>query len=524
MEAAPLEGDATLDVLWNSRTVWATVPANVQIAFRREHGVWRATALDCEYQGRVTDTIVEPIVPFTTLESLRLSAWVPELGPVHQLSAQAIRSLASLRKLRSLALPWTWMRPDIVPVCELTKLESLDVSDERSPENPLAGLGDLKALNNLRKLRLRLGRLNDDSMETIKQLATLEELDVGANDGITDAGTAKLEALRNLQSLAIDELGPKGIAAMREMPHLEHLDIFDYTPVAENSDLSGLTSLKWLTIRNVFPTGPVRARLPAGLKRLDVANRHVKTLDFQLSTRIEHLELNVCPILGVFAHPDLTPLASNWLASLPELRELTLIGPIEQHTKAISGLHSLRALTLQTVEYVGVQDEGMRALAGLQQLESLTVVDYCIGVGCRPIDEGLDVLPNLPSLRHLSLRGFPRVTSQGLANVWKLTQLRTLRLDLAPDSCPLIDDEALIHISAMRDLEVLSIGESGGTITDKGIRALASLRKLRRLDLGKIEGYSDEALASLMTELPNLQEVTRSYSCREEKVVESETE
>ena len=45
----------------------------------------------------------------------------------------------------------------------------------------------------------------------------------------------------------------------------------------------------------------------------------------------------------------------------------------------------------------------------------------------------------------------------------------------------------------------------------KWLKNLASLKKLRRLDMGTIRGYSDEALAALMRTLPNLRVVKRTY-------------
>ena len=104
------------------------------------------------------------------------------------------------------------------------------------------------------------------------------------------------------------------------------------------------------------------------------------------------------------------------------------------------------------------------------------------------------------------------VTAKGLDNVWKLTQLRcALQLSLFPETSPLVGEEALARIGAMSELEELSIGRSGGTVTDKGLKHLASLTKLRSLDLGSCGGYTDEGLASLMRALPNLQEVKRTY-------------
>jgi hypothetical protein len=278
--------------------------------------------------------------------------------------------------------------------------------------------------------------------------------------------------------------------------------------------LAVLTGLKWLKIGNIRHDDcqQLRVSLPSNLQRLDMQNKQLRNVGYQSCKHLASLELGVAVMPGVFGPADFTPLDSKWLASLKELRELKLIDPMERHVRAIAALTSLRGLSLQTVEYAGVEDTGMRLLAGLSQLESLTVKDWCGGeVGNRPIDEGLDVLGKLPNLRRLALSGFRKVTPKGLENVWRLTQLRALRLDFFPESAALIDDKALDHISAMVELEELSIGETSGMVTDRGIKGLASLKKLRRLNLSRIAGYSDDALGSLMKALPNLHEVNTVY-------------
>jgi hypothetical protein len=80
-----------------------------------------------------------------------------------------------------------------------------------------------------------------------------------------------------------------------------------------------------------------------------------------------------------------------------------------------------------------------------------------------------------------------------------------------PRSGALVNDDAFAYLGAMSELEELSITTPGGRVTDKGLKSLAGLKKLRRLDLGKTGGYSDEALASLMRDLPDLEEVVRGY-------------
>ena len=134
----------------------------------------------------------------------------------------------------------------------------------------------------------------------------------------SDAGLTRLKGFGNLRSLAITISAPKTLSAMREMPRLEHLSITEYIPLPQTADLSVLTGMKWLTIRRLEPEQPVRIRLPASLRRLDVENKYVGILDFQLSTHIERLRLDVAVRHNVFGPYDDTPLDAKWLASLRE--------------------------------------------------------------------------------------------------------------------------------------------------------------------------------------------------------------
>ena len=489
----------------------ASFSNNADVTLRRNGEKWQITSLSCDFPLDMADPMFRRIGRLTTLENLRLG-WLSESGTPDRLSWQRMRELAHLQELRALRLPWDRIDSDLEFLCAFTKLERLDFSFIRLSGSPsIASIDHLKGLRHLEELNFDSSGLDDESLDRVTALSGLEDLTLTASK-TTDATVAKLKALRNLRCLAIDNLGPRGLAAMRELPHLEHLRIEDYKPAPDSADLSVLTGLKWLTIDELPDEQSVRVRLPASLRRLDVQNHRLGTLDFQLSANIEHVQLDLATTRSIFDPHRRVAIDAAWLASLPKLREMKLIDPIAQDVKSIAGLESLQALTLKTLEYLGVEDEGMRMLAPLRQLESLSVIDECDGnVGSKPISEGLDVLPKLPKLRRLVLIGFPVVTSKGLANVWKLTQLRALRLDLQRGSSALMNDGALAHIGAMSDLEELSIGASGGTVTDKGIKSLANLKKLRRLDLSAIDGYSDDALASLMNALPNLKEVKRTY-------------
>ena len=68
----------------------------------------------------------------------------------------------------------------------------------------------------------------------------------------------------------------------------------------------------------------------------------------------------------------------------------------------------------------------------MRNLKTLEIKDYFDGLDDNlKVNAGLDVLPKLKNLRHLTLHGFPAVTSKSLANIWQLKQLRVLELNLA---------------------------------------------------------------------------------------------
>jgi hypothetical protein len=155
---------------------------------------------------------------------------------------------------------------------------------------------------------------------------------------------------------------------------------------------------------------------------------------------------------------------------------------------------------------VVVGDEGLKALSGLRKLEELTITNEG-----QVRDQSLHVLRTLTHLRRLELRGFPRLTGRALAGVWELRGLRSLQLDLC---IRCVGDVMCGGDVPMNDIEQLSLGTAVRTLMpDEAINKLAGFKKLRYLDLGKCDGYTDHALASVIRALPDLQVLKRTYWC-----------
>jgi hypothetical protein len=129
----------------------------------------------------------------------------------------------------------------------------------------------------------------------------------------------------------------------------------------------------------------------------------------------------------------------------------------------------------------GVTNRGLENLVNLKLLEELTL-GYQIhnrrfrtrAVG----DDGLGYLAQLPNLRYLLLFG-DRFSNAGLAHLKNVPSLRYLTLF----NLWQISDEGAAHLAGLGRLESLSAYDS--CITDKGMAALAKLRFLKALNLGK---------------------------------------
>jgi Leucine-rich repeat (LRR) protein len=347
--------------------------------------------------------------------------------------------------------------------------------------------------------------VNDASLGCVTSLENLEELALYGSD-VTDAGLAVIESLGNLRSLDIGELGAEGVAVLKELPRLEHLEISSFDPLLANAGLSELSGLQSLIIHSEPDSVATRIRLPANLRMLQLSHEAVKHLDLESCGRIERVHLDKDSLSCLLRRRDL-----DWLNSLPQLRALALGSVADQDIEKVARITSLRDLTLSGSPLHGMRfgDDGMKALAGLKEIESFEIS----GLGSSITDAGLNVLHRFPNLRQLKLLACPNVTAKGLAGVSELKRLQTLELYLcsAPGE-PHSTDGVLAAIGALNELEVLSIHGAEGTLTDEGLGSLASLRNLRRLKLSVTGGCTHEGLARMMRELPNLQLLEVEYT------------
>jgi hypothetical protein len=548
--SATVRADDAADALAQWRRAFTSQAKIVQGTFERRNGVWQVVEFGLSSE-HITDVDLERLATLKAVEGLGLDG-------TRQITAHGLRQIEQLRHLRQLAIYWQLNAMDLPAIAAIPHLEDLNLSTYGHETRQYEGLA---SLTHLRQLNLAGIGLDDSSIQYLKSLVALQELNLARNEQLTDKGLAYLQGLRDLQALDLSEtdkisdaglkkltnlanlktlklgygkgitdngithlkdlqnlrfldvsrIGPVGVNAIGDLPLLEHVSIGAFVPGDAKPGLSPLRSLRWLEIGHVEGKNPGQVDLPINLQRLHLLNSTAPRLNLQSATNIENVK-----IWFNRSFSDHKPQNLTWLGSIPELRELTLAGWVQSDVMAVAELSQLRTLNLEGQQCVSaIGDKGMRALGRLQNLESLRIVDWYDGGNetMEEVNAGLDALTNLKNLQRLKLQGFSKVTSRSLASIRELKQLRVLNLSLYGGQLDASLDDTLTRMKGLTELEELSLSFYRPLrLTDDGLKSLADLKKLRRLDLGTTSGYSDDALASLMRALPNLQILKRTYT------------
>jgi Leucine-rich repeat (LRR) protein len=436
----------------------------------------------------------------STLQTLE---WVDVRAGVEtgsQVTTDGILALTTLKKLRHLAPPENLSGDGLKVITSLEQLEDLRLGN--CPRMGTADLDCLKALPNLKRLDIAYCELTNDALKHLGTLNRLEELNLPSNPDVTDAGLAEMRKCDNLRT--VDVVGTKvtarSVAVFKSLPKLEQLSIGGfgdtYGPGVGEIDLSTCRELRRIDISRLDSNEIVGTRLPKSLREAVFPLSMVEGVDQM--RRVPHLE---CLKVVMPIEPHNVELVS-W-TMVPELTELCIENPDGFVIGKIASLKQLRALSF-TGDCRRIDDSGLRQVSQMRQLERVEIMD-CLDV----TDSGLRCLRGMERLRELKLLQLKQVTVAGLALLGEAKQLRKMSLGFRPNSSIGCVDSALSRLGALEDLEELSI--LGATLSDGGLKSLAGLKKLRRLDLMGSYGYTDEGLSALMQSLPRLDVVKRSY-------------
>ena len=330
----------------------------------------------------------------------------------------------------------------------------------------------------------------------------LTELDLG-EPGLTDADILPLAEMTNLRSLDlggndISDLSPLvGLTSLRSLRLSDNNEIADLSPLAgltemvsltlpsrsDLSDLSPLANMKNLrTLKMSGNLGDVPSRVEdltplSGLTQLEEVFLAVRSLD-DLSPLAGLTNMKILRLFGAISVTDLSPLrgmsslevlqlTNNTgtpysyygpnLSPLEDLTHLTTIRLVADGLEDLTALSHLPELTEIQLYGDGARFTDLEPLAGLTELQSLSLPTLASGVSCDisavaalknlemlEISGDLSDLTLLQGLSELtSLRLYSGDTIRDLSPLGNLAKLQSLTIYLLPDS---VDSSPVSHV------------------------------------------------------------------------------
>ncbi|MEN6428823.1 MAG: hypothetical protein ABFE13_26040 [Phycisphaerales bacterium] len=321
--------------------------------------------------------------------------------------------------------------------------------------------------------------------EPISRLTGLEIVSLHCS-GITDAGMEHLRPLRSLKALELTQfpIGIRGLAVLKDLPALEHLDLnvgVTDAGLKEVAQVSGLRSLR-LTHGNIWGPGLAElAKLPH-LEQLciedDISDRHIQYLEGL--TRLKALAF-------WYVGDTLTDASLASIAKLKNLEELYFVMSNPRFTPA--GVAQLKKLpNFRKVDFAhtwvrpeGAQygDEVARQLAAFPSLESVAGLAYLSA-------DGLKAMATIRNLKCLDVtltdRGLGYSGPTGLSHLAGLGSLEELRIH-SGDALPDADLAALESLSHLKELLIAGFNPANPGISERGLASIGKLRQLERLNL-----------------------------------------
>lgn len=301
----------------------------------------------------------------------------------------------------------------------------------------------------LRELHLRHQPVGNRFCDAVAELPNLKGLTL-TSDRVTDAAIATLSKNESIESLALGDsekgclVTDEGLKSIGKMRQLRSLNLSSTKISGDGlSELGELKQLQKLTLDRV---------------------------------NVEDAEL---------AH--LRPLENlTWLRIYPpNNRRLSDEAAIQ-----ISSLTNLERLDAN----FQIADFGYAHLANLQKLTR-------IDVSGELKDETVQAVCRMNGLNHITFAGNNNINSEHLAELAKLPSLKTLRLYNSR-----LDEGSFIQIGKMKELEILSIHETGPTsvllLEQQNLEAISNLVRLQQFDIHGLD--VDERLASILGTFPDL--------------------
>ncbi|MBW7988602.1 MAG: hypothetical protein FVQ84_01060 [Planctomycetes bacterium] len=361
----------------------------------------------------------------------RLSIWGNSQGLI---SDRHIKYLEGLTQLKSLTL---WGIADrltdvsLASIAKLKNLEELYFIRTGSRFTP-AGMTHLKGLKNLKKVDFaQTWFSSNDGDQMIRRLAALPNLEsIKGVYCLTAEGMKTLAVFRNLKCLLVG---------------LEDSGQGDYGPTGL-SHLAGLGSLEELIISSISLSDEDVACMESlgRLKELNIGSRYLTDRSLASISKLDQLE---SLSFSAFGGAGVTKSGLKQLSGLKNLHTLDVkVHPVVKDsadgvTLDFSALTKLNTLTLDGLP---LRDADLESLAGLHHLEWLVL-------GGDFTEEGLWHLRNLPTVKHLLIRGITCIDGDRLSDVGGLAKFGEMTLSGR------VTDKALRRLTGFPSLWSLTV-------------------------------------------------------------------
>jgi internalin A len=398
------------------------------------------------------------------------------------------------------------------------------------------GMKELSGVPTITRLGIGGAQLTDSGMQHLARMPQLEELGLGGPKcRVTDRGLEALRHLRELRKLTMTwapMISDDGIAHLAGCERLEHVDLMG-TPtgdgalaaLADKPRLRHLATGRVVTDRGTallqrFPVfkAPFTGEVKYDLMSFS-ASPNSLLLDGPFSDKgLAHLAgLEGLVSVNLFWHtPGFTPQGLKALTDVPNLAFLECDGKRcdDDAMRHIAAIPRLRMLMAQGT---------IATDAGFEALSRSTTIEYIWGRECPTLTgRGFAALSTMPALRGLAV-SCALVDDEGLATLPRFPSLTGLmpmdvhdagfrfvggceRLeDLWCMYCRDTTDAATEHLTGLSKLKSYYAGMT--KITDRSLEILGGLTTLERLEFWEVAGITDAGLKALAT-LPRLREVS----------------
>jgi hypothetical protein len=399
-------------------------------------------------------------------------------------------------------------RPKLESISHLTGLQVLSLSNTSVTARQMSFLKSLSSLRAL--ITYQEFSLGSDGLAVLKDFGALEYVDCDTNP--TDMGVKHLGRLPNLRKLRIrmGKIRGPGLPYLANLPRLERLTLWGTTGLTDQHVryLEGLTRLK--SLRLWGGDVPLTDASLASISKLTA----LEELHFvRVQTKFTDAGIRQLAKMPRLRHLGASPDDASVLAGMEQLESVSVIALTTRNMKALAGLSKLKSLGLALE--APARGSAVAMLGELKSLEKLHVVSqHVFAKGFS--DEELACLESLSRLKHLSITT-KGITERGWASIAKLSQLEHLRIGDGRERNPMLK-RGLNHLNDLTKLQTLnfemdsgqkSIAEQSPIMDDTPLN-LKALTNLKSISLGSLcLQESDWVFLAGLNQLEDL----RLYNC-----------